>query len=486
MVAAWVEEEFQDLQLNDQRLNQRLTLVLDQLARRPNLSIPAATGSYNDMTAAYRLFQNPKADFASILEPHCTQTSRRMAKEPVVILVPDTTEGDFTRPHQQVRGAGPLDDSRRGVFLHLLHGFTPDGTPLGTLMAQVWTREEEADPDRPGYKSLPIEEKESFRWVEAFETAREEAQASPLTRFVCVADSEADIYEVLQTACPEDGPQEGKLDWIIRACQDRALVLSETEHQQSQDGQAVLKQLWERVEAAEVQFVQTTTIRGREPKIASDKRKRRQAKTSRQGSLEVRVATLTLRPPRRKGRNLSPVTVNAVLVREIDPPSGEEPVEWLLLTSLPVDSEEAIRRVVQYYCVRWLVEVFFRTLKSGCRVQKRRFEDLDRLLSCLAVYLIVTWRTLYVCRLGREFPDIDCEAVFEPSEWKAVYVLVHRTSPPGKPPSLKEMVIMVAQLGGYVAGKGRGDPGPQTIWLGIQRLHDISECWLAFGPETRQ
>ena len=214
-------------------------------------------------------------------------------------------------------------------------------------------------------------------------------------------------------------------------------------------------------------------------------RGRRQPRESRVAEVEIRADRVTLRPPWRHDRKLPEVTVNVVLVREIDPPANEVPVEWILLTSLPIDDAEQVRAVIQYYCVRWMIEVFFRTLKSGCRVEGRRFEHLDRLLPCLVVYLIVTWRTLYVCRLGREFPDISCEAVFEPAEWKSVYRVVRRKSPPPQPPSLSEMVRMVAQLGGYVNRKRSDEPGPQTVWLGLQRTHDIALCWQLFGPETR-
>ncbi len=179
------------------------------------------------------------------------------------------------------------------------------------------------------------------------------------------------------------------------------------------------------------------------------------------------------------------MSVNVVSVQEINPPADEAPVEWILLTSLPIDKVDQVRNVIQYYCVRWMVEVFFRTLKTGCRVQERRFEAVDRFKPCLAVYLIVTWRTLYVCRLGRGMPDISCEAVFEPAEWKSVYRVVRGESPPTEPPKLAEMVRMVAQLGGYVNRKRKDEPGPQTVWIGLQRMHDFAICWQLFGPGAK-
>ena len=139
----------------------------------------------------------------------------------------------------------------------------------------------------------------------------------------------------------------------------------------------------------------------------------------------------------------------------------------------------------EFYQARWGVEVFFRVLKSGCRVEERRFEHIDRFLSCLAVYLIVAWRTLYVCRLGRGCPDISCDAVFEPAEWKSVWTVVHQTTPPGQPPLLGEIVQLVAQLGGYVKRKRSDPPGPQTTWIGLQRMHDFALSWKLFGPGTR-
>ncbi|HUT90561.1 MAG TPA: IS4 family transposase [Thermoguttaceae bacterium] len=159
-------------------------------------------------------------------------------------------------------------------------------------------------------------------------------------------------------------------------------------------------------------------------------------------------------------------------------------MEWILLTSLPIDDVEQVRQVIQYYCVRWMIEVFFRTLKSGCRVEQRRFENVDRFLPCLAAYLIVSWRTLYVRRLGRSCPEISCEAIFDPAEWKAVYRVVRRAAPPPTPPQLSEMVRMVAQLGGYVNRKRAAEPGPQSVWLGLQRMHDMALCWQLFGPDA--
>jgi hypothetical protein len=397
-----------------------------------------------------------------------------MAAQPTVLVAQDTSEIDVTRPAQQVKGAGPLDGgARRGLLLHLLHALTPDGTPLGTLTASVRVRPdaERAPQTRAQRAAIPIEDKESYRWLETLRAAQAEAELSPATHLICVADSEADIYELLAEAQAE--PR--RIDWIVRACQDRAL--------ESEAESAAARHLREEVLAQPVLFSHQITVRGREPKIACEKRGRHQARKTRQAFVETRAARVTLRPPWRADRELPALAVNVVLVREVEAPVGEEPVEWLLLTSLPVGDAEQVREVVRFYCVRWMIEILFRVLKSGCRVEARRFENIDRVLRGLAVYLIVAWRTLYVCRLGRSCPDISCEAIFEPQEWKPVWKVLCRSHPPATPPTLGEMTLLVAELGGYIRRKN-SPPGPQTVWIGLQRMYDFAACWKAFGPES--
>jgi hypothetical protein len=480
MVAPWVIDEMKTVDLHDERLNRRLLCVLSQLAGRPSASLPAACGGYAELAAAYRFFDNDKVGFDAILQPHLEQTQARIAAQPLVVIVPDTTEIDVTRPAQQVQGVGPLDGgARRGVFLHLMHAFTPDGTPLGTAQAIPWARDDAKAPNasltRGQRAAMPIEEKESFRWLLSMRQAREQAARCPGTRFVLAADSEADIYEVIA----EGMEPPCTTDWVVRCCQDRALV-------DDLEDATGLDFLREEVLAAPASYRQTIEVRGRKAKVACEDRGRRQPRKSRAATVEVRAARVTLRAPNRKAGPLPDVTVNAVLITEVNPPADDVAVEWLLITSLPIDTAERVRTVVDDYGTRWMIELFFRVLKSGCRVEQRRFEQRDRLLACLAIYVIVAWRTLYVCRLGRSCPEVSCEAVFEPQEWQSVYQIVRDETPPKQPPKLQEMVRMVAQLGGYVNRKREDEPGPQTVWLGLQRLHDIAQCWQVFGPGSKK
>jgi hypothetical protein len=471
MIAPWAEEEVAQVDLGDKRLDDRLVTVLSELGSRPNLSIPAACSGRAEMKAAYRFFDNEKVTLEKVLEPHIARTKERMAEHPLVLLVQDTTENDLTRPEQEVEGAGELDGARRGFLLHEMQAFTPEGTPLGTVWAEVVNRtagvSHAAVADKQQQrKHSPIEEKESMRWLTGLRQARQVAQELTGVQCVCIGDSESDIYEVF--AEPRG---EVPVEWLIRACQDRAT---------SESG----KHLRDRVLATPVLYQVELLIRGRSAKTAAEDRARRQNRESRKAQVEVRATRVTLRPPPRPDRKLPAVTVNVVLVREPNPPSGETPVEWILVTTLPVDTLEQVRTVVAYYCVRWCIEILFRTLKSGCRIERRRFEHLDRFLPCVGLYLIVAWRTLFVCRMGRSCPDVDCQAIFEPSEWKAVWVAVKRKKPPKKIPRLADMVHLIASLGGYVE-RPHSEPGTQTLWIGLQRMYDLAWAWDTFGPGAK-
>src|SRR3990172_6898217 len=154
-------------------------------------------------------------------------------------------------------------------------------------------------------------------------------------------------------------------------------------------------------------------------------------------------------------------------------------MSWTLLTTLPVDGAEDAIRVVECYACRWMIEVLFRVLKTGCLVEKRQLETRERLERCLAVDLIVAWRILYLTMVGRETPNLPCSAVFEEYEWKALYVFVHksRDAVPKEPPTLREVTRLIGRLGGHLGRKSDGHPGPMTLWRGLQRLPDISEMW---------
>jgi len=464
-------DEVQSTTFADKRLDKRLGKVLEALGAKPNLSIPAATHSRAEMEGAYRFFDNDKVSPEKILQSHIEATRERISQSDLVLLVQDTTELDFSRPTQQVQGAGPMDAGpRRGAFFHPLMAFDVAGLPLGTVWQKNWAREEvkvtltKSEKERKK-KQTPIEEKESLRWIEGLRAARDVAGTCPQTTCVCVGDSDSDIYELFSE--PRSTKQ-GEVYLLVRAAQTRTTM----------DQSDWLK----KARATTCLYRCMVDVSARTAKIAIHTTKRQQSRDARVAEVEVRATTVTLRPPRRPDRELPQVTVHVVLVEETNPPEGCEPIQWLLVTTLPIDGLESVKTIVQSYCIRWQIEIYFRTIKSGCRIEERQFETLKRLMNCVAVYSIIAWRIMYLCRLGRECPDLDCEVVFESSEWKSVYAIVKKKVPPFDAPRLNEMIRMIASLGEYVLRKST-EPGPQTLWVGLQRVHDLSTAWEAFGPE---
>lgn len=474
-MSAVLTESFDSAHFGDQRLTKRFVTIVDRLNSHPNLSIPAAMRDRAELEAAYRFFDNSRVTPSAILEPHVLATYERIRQSKVALLVQDTTEVDVTRPEVQVDGVGPLSSENRvGLYHHPLMGFDSQGVPLGTVWSKTWVREKiEKNLTRLQKKAAlhttPIEEKESLRWLEGVRVARQVANACPDTQCVCIADSEADLYEVFCEPRNTSGTNE--LQLLIRACHNRSL----------KDRNELLLTA---VRATPCLGTSVVEISRRVAKVSVSKQARKQAREARTAVVEIRATTCHLKPPPRHDRVLPEVTVNVVLVEEQDPPAGEIPIQWILITTLPITTLDEIRLIIDYYKTRWEIEVYFKTLKAGCRVEERYFERIGRLQNCFAVYTVVAWKVLCLTRLSRECPEMSCEAVFEPSKWKPVYMTIQRKQPPRTPPTLNEMVKMIASLGGYVIRK-TSQPGTQTLWIGLQRLHDLSRAWNSFGPETR-
>ena len=188
------------------------------------------------------------------------------------------------------------------------------------------------------------------------------------------------------------------------------------------------------------------------------------AEKARRVKQEIRSASVPLRPPQRNEKKFLSVVINAVLAREINAPSGVEPIEWILLTSLPINVAQNALDVIAWYLCRWQIEVFFKILKSGCAIEELQLQTLDRLMPCFVLYMTM---------FGRHCPEMPCTAVFEDEEWRAVYIVVHRQPPPVIPPNLDTMIKMIAGLGGFLNRKKDGFPVPQTIWIGLQRAKDF-------------
>ncbi len=195
------------------------------------------------------------------------------------------------------------------------------------------------------------------------------------------------------------------------------------------------------------------------------------------GQFSLRAVAVSIPAPAHlHAEHLPPVDVVAILAQEIDAPAGEDPVCWMLFTTLPVSTLDQAAQCLRWYALRWRIERFHYTLKSGCRIEKLQLETAARIRTALAVYCLVAWRLLFLIYAAREQP---CTIFLTEPEWQALYARTHRTREvPANPPDVRTAVRWIARLGGFLGRKSDGEPGVKVLWRGFRRLTDIAEDWL--------
>ena len=455
--AAWAVEEFAAADLGDQRRTARLLDLATTLARQPTASLPQACVDEAQLDATYRFFANEHIPPSAILASHTDATLERCAPQPRILAVQDTTLFDYSH-HPATTGLGPLaTPTHQGFLAHSTVAFTPDRVPLGFLAQQTWTRDPATVGKREQRRALPIDEKESAKWLTSLAAVNAAAAACPQTHFVSIGDREADVYDLfLHARAPT-------VDLLVRAAWDRATT--DAEH----------RRLWAACAAAPQQTTVTLDL----PRHAEQ--------APRTATLTVRWRQVTLRPPaHRRAEHLPPVTVWAVWAVEEGPPAETAAVEWLLLTTgVVADAAAAVERLA-WYAARWGIEVLHKVLKSGCRLEARQLATGASLQRALAVYSVIAWRIMYGALLARALPDAPCSVLLEREEWEALYCTIQRVAvPPREPPPLRQAVRWIAQLGGFVGRKRDGEPGVTVMWRGWQRLTDLTTMYRIMRPSTR-
>ena len=444
---SWISHEMQGTQMPDERLNKRLEKLLTSLSKNGEESIPAACQGWSETKSAYRFFDNDRVGLEEILSGHKEATVGRIAQEEMVLLAQDTTFLDYGSAESV--GLGTLKRTPSDHYLlHPTVAFTPSRANLGVLGAHVWQRPEENVAHLRDKK--PIEEKESYRWLESYELACEIQRQCPDTLVLSVADREGDIHEWFLLA--QHKPLDERAELLVRAKCNRRTQKKEGEY----------SYLWD--EMAGSRAMGKLTIRT--PRTGH--------KPSRPATLEVRAKEIEFCG--RQGKKTESVFMYAVYATEQRPPKGEGAIEWMLLTTLPVESYEGAKAIIGWYCARWEIEIFFRVLKQGCQVEELRLETDSRLLNCIAIYLIVAWRIHVITMQSREWPDLCCEILFSEKEWKTIYLMQKKHKPPKEPPTLREISRMLAQLGGFLARKGDGEPGVKNIWRGYRVLQNYVDA----------
>jgi Transposase DNA-binding len=445
----WVEQELDGCAFPDQRLKARLGKLLGDLGRRIGGTVPAACQDWAATKAAYRFFGNPRIDEGVILAGHFAATTARFAATAGTVLVlHDTTEFSFQRDTPDGVGRLCRVRARRtthtvcGLLMHSSLVLTTGGVPLGLAAVKFWTRKKfkgtRALRNRVNLTRIPIEKKESVRWVDNL--TRSANQLGDPPRCVHVGDREADIYELFCAA------REAGTHFLVRTCVDRL----------AGGGNTTISKKMAR-----------EPVRGEhEVEVRDD---HGQVSTARLG---LRFCRMTVHPPVGKQGRYPAMSLTVIHAHERGVPAGRDPIRWNLLTDLPVDGLPSAIEKLDWYSLRWKAETYHKVLKSGCQAEQARLRTADRLTNLLAVLCVVGWRVFWLTMASRATPDAPPEVAFTPAE---IAVLDRAAEGPPQAPkrTISHYLLVVAKLGGYLARTKDPPPGNMVVWRGLTRLADI-------------
>ena len=465
----WAAEEMGQTNLGDKRLNDRLVSICDRFSESPESPINQACKDWAETKAAYRFFKNQDVEPGGILEAHRQMTAERAKSYKTILAIQDTSYFVYTS-HVGTKGLGPMSMKKgknvqeifsNGLIMHACLAVTTDGLPLGLLDQSVFVRKRRSAERRRLADVTPIEEKESYRWLE---TLKNTQAIMGDTQVVTVCDREADMYGLFELSDRLKSPV------LVRANVDRAV------NKKSRYAEKDVVKLWDFMRDRPAAGTITVDIPERKSTAHV------KARNARTVILTVKFGAFVLPPPRNdikhRTRELPDLPLHAVYAYEAEPPEKEEPVEWMLLTNLPVSNFREACEKVRWYCLRWRIEMYFKVLKSGFKVEDCRLATADRLIRYLAVMSVVAWRLFMITLIARTAPDTPCTEFLSDPEWKVLFRNVNKGKPlPENTPAIGEVVIWIARLGGFLARKSDGMPGTLTLWRGWKRLTDLTEGW---------
>jgi hypothetical protein len=446
-----IGDELRGADLGDMRLSKRLVTVAEQLAAKPNASFPKAAGSDGALEGTYRFLNHEEVTPERILEPHIAATVKRAQSQGSVIVAHDTSEFRFAGDRE---GLGWIDRVGANGFLgHFALAVSADGTrrPLGVMGMKVLVRTGEPHANKHSERR-PAKERESRRWGEL--AAEVGARLRGHARVIHVMDCEADSYALFaQLLEAQDG-------FVIRMRTDRRI-------ETRQPGSFRIE---ERMSKAEELFVREVPLSARKPD-SQRRRARHEPRSARLAKLGFSAVKLTVMRPDHERAPLAPtLTLNTVRVFEIDAPAEAEPVEWLLMTNEPIDTLDQVAAVVDAYRTRWMIEEFFKALKTGCAFEKRQLESLHALHNALAVLAPIAWRLLLLRLLGRVDSPLPAAEILTPLQ---LHLLRRKTKKLPAQPTIRQAMLAVAQLGGHI--KNNGDPGWIVLGRGYEELLILEE-----------
>jgi hypothetical protein len=459
--SAWIDREFDAIQLGDERLNRRFKQIAKQLARHCGKTLASSFREWKTIKASYRFFANERVSEQEMLAPHQEQTVDRIKHHDTVLLLQDSTYLDYNnRP--KTKGLdftfrSKLSTVSQGLILHNTLAITDDSIPLGLVDQTFIDRKTFHGKDHEESRKVrnwnrPIEEKESQRWIDVVRKCHHLDFGQAKT--IHIADRECDIYEFFRDAA---GLRENVL---VRASKNRSINKGKRREPPS-------ALLFDYLKAKKAQGRVTVTIQ------VNGKKKYRDAE------LSIVYRPITMPPPPNKtvkkdGPNLPMVPLYAIMAIERRPPKNQSGIFWVLLTNMEVDNlDEAIEKV-RWYSLRWNIEVFHKVLKSGCGVEDAQLRHADRLKKYIVLKSIIAWRLFWLARAHENNKEESCSTVLSEVEWTILYRKAKKSrNSPNKPPTIGEALVWIAKLGGYIGRNSDPPPGMISLWRGWQRLMDM-------------
>ena len=463
-MGSWIDQELAGCEFADARLGRRFGMLMEQLSKGLDQTLPLACGDWANTKAAYRFLDNDRVSEREILEGHFQATQARFAAvDGTILVLHDTTEFSFTRNDTQAIGqtrkvaAGRKRKDGRprmhtvcGILMHSSLAVTTDGLPLGLAAIKLWTRKKfkgtnalkgkGADGLKHSVNAtrIPIEKKESLRWLE--NVRQSTANFGDAGRCVHIGDRESDIYELF-CECESLGTH-----FVFRTCVDR----------RSGEGE---KTVMEAITEQRVKAVHRIEVRDDKGKPST-------------AVLEIKYHRLVVCPPIGKEKRYGNLTLTVIHAIERDTPKDRDPIDWRLITDLPVTCKADAIEKLEWYAQRWKIETWHKVLKSGCRAEDSKLRNAERLANLIAILCILAWRVLWLCMVNRVSPDLPARLVFTETEIKLLEHLV-----PMKDGSRRKTVsaflTRLARLGGYLDRTRDPPPGNMVLWRGMARLTDI-------------
>lgn len=451
----WIENELKGCEFPDARLGKRFATIIGQFASGIGRSLPFACQDWANTKAAYRFLDNQRISEADILKGHFQATHERFAASSGTVLVlHDTTEFSFQHEHTDAIGktrktlTGKTKKGRPryhticGLLMHSSLAVTTEGLPLGLASVKFWTRKKFKNTNALKRKinptRIPIEKKESIRWIENLRQSTE--NLGHPGRCIHIGDRESDIYELFCAA------EDNETHFLVRTCVDRL----------TGDGTRTIRDEMSHTRIRAVHQVQIVNRKG----------------VTSQATVEIRYRRIQVLPPIGKQNRYPKLSLTIIHARERGKPTGRDPIDWKLITDLSVTSRDEAIEKLDWYAMRWKIETFHKIMKSGCKAEDSKLRTAERLTNLMAIFCIIAWRVFWLCMINRVAPDSPADTVLTKTEMHLLDHLVpvrnksHKTT-------ITKYLTRLAKLGGYLDRLRDPPLGNMVLWRGFRRLTDI-------------